>query len=141
MLSALRIPAICFVVGILGIAAFGVITAEPLLPLYFLAQYVVTLPIGLGIFYLCCLLWIGFDAPLVLNAAALLGTYAIADLVGVVVEPLSYFGWVIWIVTYISVLSQLLDIELVDAIYVALITGFAKFVLALILVALYYGAI
>ncbi|MEZ6242959.1 MAG: hypothetical protein R3B57_07945 [Phycisphaerales bacterium] len=134
VLDALKAPAICFVVGMLGITAVGIISGEPLLPLVYLVLYLVVLPVGLLVFYVCCYLWIGFDAPFYLNAAALLGTYAIADLVGAVTSPLGFLGWVLQLLVYVGVLSKLLDIELVDAILVALITGIVKFVIVFILV-------
>lgn len=135
--EALRVPTVCFIVGMLGLTAAGFIMGDPYLPLYTLAQYVITLPIGLLVFYACCLIWIGFDAPFYLNAAALLGTYALADLTGAVVSPLGCFGWIIWMFVYVGVLSQLLDLEVMDAFLVAFITGAVKVAIVLILV--YYA--
>lgn len=134
VLDALKAPLICFAAGMVGLTVAGFFLGEPLLPLGVLLTYVVTVPIGLLIFYLCCLVWIGFDAPFYINAAAILGTYAITDFVGAIVSPLGCFGWIVQMFVYVGVLSQLLELELNDAFLVAFITGFVKFLLALALI-------
>jgi hypothetical protein len=42
-------------------------------------QLAIGVPIGVVAFFLCCLLWMGFDAPMHLTALRLVGVYALTD--------------------------------------------------------------
>lgn len=82
------------------------------------------LAVGICAFWICCHLWIGVDAPFYLNALRLIGIYLVVDAVffgsGFMVSPI--LGWFLMPLCYIGLLAQVLDLELGDAIMLAVIT-------------------
>jgi len=89
--------------------------------------------IGLVIFFLCSLGWIGFDAPLPLMVLQVGAAYAVFDLVNTLLAGLFMFG--IWgmlaaVLCYALILAHYLDIEYVDAVIVAIISLAAQIMIA-----------
>lgn len=87
---------------------------------------VIEIPVALLVYLGCCVIWIGFDAPLhltVLRIAGILGavtlTSAVANLL-----PIYFLPTVITVVVYVGLLSEMLDMDLGDAMIVAVLTYF-----------------
>jgi len=101
-------------------------------------QYIITVPIGVAVYMLFCLLWIGFDAPIHLIALELAGIYAVVDAAKVIVFLLPFGGIVLWVVPllmYVGLLMSRLDLDAPEAVAVGLTTFLVKFVLAIMLIA------
>jgi hypothetical protein len=96
----------------------------------YLIKYAIFVPFGVLGFFLCCMIWIGFDAPMHLTAMRLAGIYAVVDAVDATLElmplPIVLITWLVPAVLYIILLSQILDLELVDAFLLALVTFFIR---------------
>ena len=91
----------------------------------------INVAVTMVIFFLCCVLWIGFDAPFHLTAMRLAGIYAVSECAQVVVGSVIPFGWIPWIVGlffFIGLLQSMLDLEMQDAVILAFLTMIAKFV-------------
>jgi predicted RNA-binding Zn-ribbon protein involved in translation (DUF1610 family) len=124
--EAYRKPAIQLGVGLAIMVLIGLLISGPsaliIYPLTLLLQGV----IGLGVFYLCSLLWIGFDAPLKLNALTLLGIYAATGATGEILSfiPIPIVAPLITAAVFISLFMQQMEVELADAIVVLILTMF-----------------
>lgn len=100
----------------------------------YLIAFGIQLFIGLVVYFVCSIMWIGFDEPIPMTALRLAGVYALADvafsLVGMVAVPgLGLMGMAVFIIpmfVYVGLLSQVMEIELVDAIIVALVTAVVR---------------
>jgi hypothetical protein len=106
---------------------------------FYVLSYAIVVPIGVGVFLVCCALWIGFDAPVHLIALQLAGIYAVTDIAWVLLDFVPYGGLFLWIVPaaiYIALLAALLDIEVVEAVVVGLLTYAVKIIGVLVLSAL-----
>lgn len=130
-------PIVMFLIGA-GIVAIwqGAQAENPAAGAAYLLRYAINVPIAVIVFATCCLIWIGFDAPLHLTALRIAGIYAICDLVQHTINqvPLAgIFAWVITIFVYIGLLSEMLDMDIQDAVVVALLTFLAKWVVKLTL--------
>jgi len=92
--------------------------------------YAIQLPIGLAVYWVCCLIWIGFDAPVHLTVLRLAGIYALVDLIGTVlgVVPIlgGVIGWMLALFFYVGLLMDLLEMDLQDTIIVGLLTYLVK---------------
>jgi hypothetical protein len=124
-------PLIQFAIGA-GIACavlFGA-THSGSTPLAYLITYAISVPIGVIVFWLCCAMWLGFDAPMHLTALRLAGIYAVVDatrLVIILIVPMVMIANVIGLFVYIGLLAETLEMEVQDAALVGLITGVVKF--------------
>lgn len=102
----------------------------------YLISLAVTVPIGVLVFWFCCLIWIGFDAPIHLTALRLAGIYAVTDVVRglFLFVPLPWWaeGGVIGFI-YIGLLQQFLEMDYEDALIVGLITFIVKVATILII--------
>jgi hypothetical protein len=105
----------------------------------YLMKYAVGVPIGGAVFWVCCLMWIGFDAPFHLTLIRLAGIYAVVDAVALATGflPVLIVGRVITLAVYIALLADLMDMDYTDAIFVGLATGLAKF-FAMLLIIMYF---
>jgi hypothetical protein len=100
----------------------------------YLLGYLVSVPIGVAVFLLCCMLWMGFDAPIHLIALRLAGIYAVTDVAFALLSFVPFGGIVLWVVPlalYVGLLSEMLEIELRDAVIVGLLTFIAKQLVAI----------
>ena len=89
----------------------------------------VNVAVGLALFFLCSLMWIGFDAPLPLMTLQIGAAYAVFDVFFLLFAQLpmvGIIGLVLPVVVYTVILAQFLDIEYVDAIIVACLSLFAR---------------
>ena len=117
----------CLIIGLMLIVAFQfAIGRQEAIPQVLIAVVVQSL-VGLVIFWICSLIWIGFDEPFHINVLRLLAIYAIswaALLVAASLPPLLCSA-IIFVPAGIFVLlhKKMLDLDLADAALVAVFTG------------------
>jgi len=129
IMLAVALPIIVFGQAALGGWVAGAIA---------LLSYAVQVPVGVAVFWLCCLIWVGFDAPMHLTALRLAAIYSVVDLT-IIVAGIALPGliaFVIGVVLYIGLLSQFLEMEFTDAIIVGFVTFVAKIVIVMAIVAM-----
>jgi hypothetical protein len=104
-------------------------------PVIYMVTYLVSVPVGVAVFWVCCAMWLGFDAPMHLTALRLAGIYAVADATYLVISatmfPLTLLANAISLFVYIGLLAETLEMEIQDAVMVGLITRGTKIALAL----------
>ncbi len=117
-------PAIMFVVGFAGILGLLALTGEMSMLGFYITKWITFVPLGVAAFFVCCLLWLGFDAPFHRVALELAGIYAVVDLISLAVYCVVPFylvnGLVVYFV-YIALLASFLDLDYSDAVAVAFI--------------------
>lgn len=95
--------------------------------------------VGLAVFWVCSVMWIGFDAPMHLVALQLAGVYGVTDaassLVNLVPFLPTFIGWIIVVTVYVGLLMEVLDLELQDAVILGLVTFIVKVVIAIVIMA------
>lgn len=131
ILGAVSTLATCVLLGAAGHAAEIVPT---------LVKLAVFVPLGIGAYFLLCLLITGFDAPLHLTALRLFSVFATVELANAAVGLVfgRGFGFVAWIailVLYVGLLMSELDLELSEAWYFALIMFVLKLVVVFVILA------
>lgn len=95
--------------------------------------------LGIIAFWLCSILWIGFNQPFHLIALKLIGIYAISELAYVIAFmfiPVLIVPWVVVLFVSLGLMVQLLDLDITDAVIFAIITIFLKIALFLTLIGL-----
>ncbi|MEK6701524.1 MAG: hypothetical protein AABZ53_04625 [Planctomycetota bacterium] len=137
-------PVWMFVIGLVlsvalaALSTKGNVTASTAMLVY-LFKYALYVPSGVIVFLLCCAIWIGFNAPIHLTALRLAGIYAITDAVASVVGfiiPMQLIVWLAMLLTYVGLLQDMLELDLVDAILVAVVTFFVRLGVVVAIVAL-----
>jgi hypothetical protein len=137
-------PTLMFLIGaVLSTAIYAAYWshrgAEPAAgALVYLVNLAVSIPIGVIVYWTCCLIWIGFDAPVHLIALRVAGIYAATD-VGYGLFMFVPLPW--WAesgvmgLIYVALLQHFLDMDLEDAVIVGLITFIVKVVGFLVIMA------
>ncbi len=131
-------PVLMFVVGLtISIAMAASQGAGTEGAIAYLIKYAFYVPTGVVVFFLCCLIWLGFDAPMHLTALRLAGVYAVTDAVTAVVllVPLPLIIWLVPLATYVGLLMDVLDLEIQDAVIVGLVTFLVRFLVIMAVVA------
>lgn len=130
-------PIIHLAIGLGGAAIFYSAMGEPELIAMHALKYVIQVPIGVVIFLVCCVLWIGFDAPIHLLLLRLAGVYALVDLSAIFAAFIPVWSVQAAIVTlvYVGLLAESLDLDMQDAAIVGIVTSGVKIVVTLILMA------
>lgn len=125
--EAYRTPLLMFAFGAAGVCVILALSQGFSAVGVYLLSYLGSVPIGLGVYLLCCVIWIGFNDPIHLIVLNLVGIYAVTDLLstGLGLIPLPFLG-LLPLVLYVGLLSERLEIELSDAIIVGLITFLVK---------------
>jgi hypothetical protein len=129
-------PAIMLGGGLLALFILTAALGKPTDMLAYGLKYLFDVPVGLGVYVVCCLLWIGFDMPLHLIAFRLAAIYAVVDVLDALGGLLGIFGFLFWgliYFAYLGLLKEELDIEFQDAWILAFLTSFAKFLVGAIL--------
>lgn len=110
-------PVIMFGVAFGGLMILRLATGQAGLIGRDLVAYAISVPVDVFAFWLCCLLFIGFDAPMHLTAMRLLGIYAVVDLVGELLglTGMPVVGWAIPSFVWIGMLKSELDLDWSDA--------------------------
>lgn len=124
--------------GIAGVAVLLALSGDlDLLPLYLL-RFAVMIPTGVLGFFLCSMIWIGFDAPWTLTAIRLAAIYALAEIVWLLMGfvPVPIVGWLVPLLAYVSLLAKYLDLDWNDAFIVAVVTGVLRLLIGMGLVML-----
>lgn len=108
---------------------------------FYLARFGVSLAIGVVVYFMCSVMWIGFDQPPLQTIIRLAGVYALADVAYTLtaMAGMSLIGMiaillmVVPTLVYMGLLCKLMDIDLHDALFVAIITTVCKIVAAAVL--------
>lgn len=129
-------PIIMIAVG-LGIM-FIVHAARNGLPgiVFFSVTFGIHLAVGLFIYLACSIMWIGFDEPLPMTGLRLAGVFALAEvaysLVSIVtMAAIGLFGITLLIIPlliYAGLLAKVMEIEIQDAVIVAVLTTIARII-------------
>jgi hypothetical protein len=132
-------PAIMLGVGLAGMILFSLIRyhGDPKYLTYTFVEFFAEVPAVFGVYVACCALWIGFDMRLDLIALRVAGSFAIVELVSDLVGlfPVAIVAWSVTWCTYIWMLAQELDLELQDALIIAVVSAGASWLaMALIVV-------
>lgn len=111
----------------------------------YLLIFAISVPAGLAAYFICCLLWVGFDEPLPIVAYKLAAIYAIVDLLsfGISFVPILNVSMVrIAIVglTYIGLLMTQLDLDSRDAVGVAIATFIMKVIVGAVVLSVLVSA-
>ncbi|MBL9030590.1 MAG: zinc ribbon domain-containing protein [Phycisphaerae bacterium] len=117
-------PLIHIAIGLGGLAAVYLGQGEMKQFLFYLIYWGVSIPIGVVVFFVACLLWLGFDAPFHLTGLRLAGIYAVTDLVRAVLgmTPLPGFAvMAVLVFVYVGMMMESLDLEMVDAVIMGLL--------------------
>lgn len=130
-------PLIMIGVGLAGVATWQLI-ADPTGRKLFISllNIGVQVPIGLTVYFLCCLAWIGFDMPWRYITLRLIAVYAVTSLVKLPVDhiPVGMVRLGIMVIVYIGLLMDMLDLDVQDAAIVAVATVIANLFIVLTLV-------
>lgn len=121
--NAYLVPVIVFAIGLTAsVAIFSGLGADSERALVvFLTRYAVFVPIALVIYFICCLMWIGFDAPLHLTALRLAAALAITDPIFLPSLMLGYMGIAVMAAALGLAIYKLMDLDIQDAVIMALI--------------------
>jgi hypothetical protein len=115
------------VVGLfLGGLVWGLTEGSVLGVVQFAAYLSVTVIIGWVVFFACSVVWIGFDQPLPKTFVQTAGTYGLYSGIAAVLMLVPLPGFVMFfvgLVVLVSLMSEMLDIDLQDAIIVSLIVA------------------
>ncbi len=114
-----------------GLAVVGIMAAlqgEPLGILWAILGVLIQTPIGVVVFFLCSMMWIGFDAPWGLTTVRLAAIYAVSGAVAALLDPLPIpiVPLLITVAVYVGLLMEMLELEMRDAMLVGFITGAVK---------------
>ncbi|MEM9166174.1 MAG: hypothetical protein AAGB48_04035 [Planctomycetota bacterium] len=109
------------------------IAFDPLLgPMAFGIDFVATVVVGWVVFFLCSMMWIGFDQPLRMTAVQLIGAYGAFAGTWALLSQIPFFGFIAFIVSgfvLVGLLADLLEIEYKDAFIVAVLSAVMKIIL------------
>lgn len=127
-------PLFMFLGGFAAISAILLFRGKPMVILWELAKWACEVPVGVGVFWVCCLTFLGFDAPMRLVALRLAGIYAITDAIYLLLAFQPVWIWPVGIsgLVYIYLLSEELEMERSDAAIVGVLTFFAKLMLVMV---------
>ncbi|MEM8757330.1 MAG: hypothetical protein AAGF47_06070 [Planctomycetota bacterium] len=125
-----RKAAVYAVLGMVAGAATWAIAEDPVVgPLAFGVDFVLTVAVGWVVFFVCSLMWIGFDQPLRMTLVQVVGAYGAFAGVWTVLGTIPFFGFFAFLISglvLVGLLGDLLDIEYKDAFVIALISAVAK---------------
>jgi hypothetical protein len=122
-------PVIMFVVGLSISTGIVALAGGGPAVLAHLVSFGLTLVIAGVVYFVCSLLWIGFDEPLPMTALRLMGVVALGD-IGFTLVDLSpfrpFYIWIIPTIIYCAILAQVMEVDYEDAVIVAVATGVLK---------------
>ncbi|MBN4082598.1 hypothetical protein JYS44_00005, partial [Phycisphaeraceae bacterium AH-315-B13] len=98
----------------------------------FAGYFGITVVIGWVVFFVCSVMWIGFDQPLRKTVVQIIGAYGLYSGVASVLELIPLPGIITFFIAMavlVSLLSEMLDIDLQDAIVISLIVIIVKVML------------
>lgn len=126
--EAYQRPAVMFAIGFAGIAGTLLYRGNAMGIVAELVKWVVEVPVGVGVYWVCCLTFLGFDAPMRLVALRLAGIYALVDFVYVLLSFQPVWIWPTGLsgLLYIYLLMEELEMDRGDAVIVGMLTFVAK---------------
>lgn len=135
-------PLIMFVVGLaIAVGIASQVGADPTgTVILLLIKYAVFVPIGVIVFFVCCLLWMGFDAPMHLTALRLAAAFALTDTMYIPSQMLGFYGIGVTICALGLILHVLMDLDIQDAIIMAVLLNLVQFGVLIAIVAAMQGA-
>ncbi|GAB5496099.1 MAG: hypothetical protein Phyf2KO_11790 [Phycisphaerales bacterium] len=116
--------------GPVGVAAFGL-------------DFAFTVVIGWVIFFLCSMMWIGFDQPLRMTVVQIVGAFGLYSGIAALLSLVPIPGIVTFFVgaaILVGLISERLEIDLQDAIVVAILVAIAKVAFYLFAIVALLGA-
>jgi len=117
-------PVIMTVVGVGATAAIYAAAGLSLAIIVHVVVLAVVTAFSTFAFFLCCLLWIGFDAPMHLSALRLLGIFAVLWPLGTLYGILpGFISIILLLMTAVGLLSSELELDLPDAVLFGLALG------------------
>lgn len=122
-------PALMFCISFFIIAGILAANNEARLIPFALIVSLINVVIGLGVFWVCSLVYIDFEGPLALTALRLAGIFGVAEVAAIAAGaliPVPFVGWLIPTVIYLALLSQMLELEVGDAIIVAVVNSILR---------------
>jgi len=135
LVQAWRKPLIWLAVGFAGMSIAFLIQGLPVMVPIYAVWLGAQVLVGLAVLWMCFNFLGDLGTPL-LNLVRLSGIYAMVDLVGMVTGfvPIPIIPWVITLLVYVGLFSDAFETDWQDAILVIVLTGMAKFGLALVAV-------
>lgn len=127
-------PALMFAIGTAIAASIYGAQDGPEVAAGYAILFAANLIVGFIVFWVCSLMWIGFDQPMHLMALQLAGVYGVTDAVSTVFHeflPIPVFIWLIPMAVYIGLLVDTLDLDFQDAIILGIVTFIVKVVIAI----------
>lgn len=101
--------------------------------------FVICVTIAVGVFLVCCLFGLGFDAPIRLLFLQIGAAYAISSVMSALIgfSPIGCFGlWLLPLIVFVMALSRMCDLEMTEAWIVGLLTYAAQIALVFALMAI-----
>ena len=135
-------PPLMILGGLAVVAIAAVIRGEGSNIPFLLLRFIVELPVSLAVFFLCALIWMGLDAPWGLTSLRIAGIYALSWAAWDIISPIPIIilNWVVPLAIYVDLLMRILDLELRDALLVAVLTYLVKILIFVVLLgALVFG--
>jgi hypothetical protein len=122
-------PLIHLAIGAALLLAIIFTSADPrAYAIFYGLKLAIGVPIGVVSFFLCCLIYMGFDAPMHLTALRLAGVYALTDGLGGLIglAGIPFIPFTITMAIYVCLLADALDVDLQDAVIIGLVTWLIK---------------
>jgi hypothetical protein len=132
-------PAIIAVIGLVGLAIVAAVHRSPVLGAAYAIWIAGSVLLGTGVYFMFCLMWAGFDAPMHLAAIRLVAVFGMTTFVS---ETLDFFFirpvvWVISILIYYGMLMSLMEIdEWKDALLLTAFMTIARFIVFVLILAI-----
>jgi hypothetical protein len=103
----------------------------------YLIKYAAGFPIAAMVFWICCLMWVGFDAPLHLMLLRMAGVCAVTDAAAAAVDglPLYFVTRAFIMIVFVGTLTDAMEMDMTDALIVGVITWLAKVMAVLAIIA------
>lgn len=116
-------PLLAFAVGLtIAVLLASQLGADPKAAIIsLLVQYAIFVPIGVIVFFLCCLAWLGFDAPMHLSALRLAAVFAITDAVAIPSLALGFYAIGVLLCVMAIAIHTLMDLDIPDSFILALL--------------------
>lgn len=139
--AALIAPAIMMVIGLVGaVVALGLLYSWSATP-YYLAAFGLQVGNAVVVFFVCSVVWIGLDDPIPVVALKIGGMYAFLNFAELLLFQIpllgTFFAMIFVSFAYLLLLMKQLDLELIEAVVVAVLTFLSKVLVVSFLVSLF----
>ncbi len=96
-----------------------------------LMKYAIFVPVGVVVYFVCCLMWIGFDAPMHLSALRLAAAFAVVDTLAIPFALFGFIGLGMLVISLGLLLHNLMDLEVQDALILAVVLIVVQVIVAI----------